>query len=33
MRAHFGDYEKHEDELEKIAHNNRLQPTALSRRR
>ena len=33
MRAHFGDYEKHEDELEKIAHNNRLPRTALSRRR
>jgi predicted metal-dependent hydrolase len=33
MRAHLGDYEKHEDELEKIAHSNRLQHTALSRRR
>ena len=32
MMAHLGDYEKHEDELEKIAHN-RLQHTTLSRRR
>jgi len=32
MGAHCGDYEKHEDELEKIAHN-RLQRTALSHRR
>ena len=33
MRAHLGNYEKYEEELEKIAHKNRLQPTALSRRR
>jgi hypothetical protein len=33
MRAHVGDYEKHEHELEKIAQNNRLPRTALSRRR
>ena len=33
MRAHLGDHEKHADELGKIAHNNRLQRTALSRRR
>jgi predicted metal-dependent hydrolase len=33
MRAHCGDYEKHEDELERIAHHNRLQRMALSRRR
>ena len=33
MRAHCGDYEKHAHELEKIAHNNRLQRTVPSRRR
>jgi len=33
MRAHLGDYGKHEDELDKIARKNRLQRTALSRRR
>ena len=29
MRAHLGDYEKHEDELEKIAHNMRLNAVGL----
>jgi predicted metal-dependent hydrolase len=33
MMAHLGDYEIHEHELEKIAHNKRLQRAALSRRR